>query len=65
MLENRKIQDDLKHIQIDKEEFAEHRLDLSMGEKSPRCTMEDLETVLKFLKNNKCCDPIGNINKIF
>ena len=65
VLENRKMKDEPKHIQIDKEELAKHRLDLARDKKSPPWTMEDLETVLKFLKNNKCRDPIGNINEIF
>ena len=28
-------------------------------------TLKELRTVLKSLKNNKCCDPLGMVNEIF
>ena len=65
VLENRAIKKDLKHMQIDKEELAEHRLELAKANKSPPWTMTDLEKVLSYLKNNKSRDPSGNVNEIF
>ena len=64
VLENRAIKKDLKHMQIDKEELAEHRLELAKANKSPPWTMTDLEKVLSYLKNNKSRDPLGNVNEI-
>ena len=65
VLENREINDDLKHIQKDKEELYEHRIDIAKTKKSQPWTMEDLEIVLKYLKLNKSIDPMGNANEIF
>ena len=50
VLENTAIKKDLKHMQIDKEELAEHRLELAKANKSPPWTMTDLEKVLSYLK---------------
>ena len=52
VLENKHIDDDLKHVQ---EELSALRLDLDKRYKSPspNWTMDDLDIVLKFLKNKK------------
>ena len=65
MLENCDIKEELNNIKSDKEELFRHRLDLAKANKSPPWQMEDLEAVLKFLKNNKSRDPVGNINELF
>ena len=65
MLENRPIKEDLKQLQSDKEELFGHRLDIATENKSPDWTPEDLEQVLKNLKNNKSRDPLGNANELF
>ena len=65
VLENREIKKDLKHVQLDKEELAKHRLDLSKANQSPPWTMKELEKVLSYLKNNNSRDPLGNVYKIF
>ena len=64
-LENRKIKDDLKHIQKDKEELCKLRLKLASKNKTPPWTMAQLETVLNQLKKNKSRDPLGYANEIF
>ena len=64
-LENRKIKDDLKDLQNEKEELCKLRLKLASQRKTPPSTMSQLETVLKYLKKNKCRDPFGYANEIF
>ena len=56
---------ELQHVQKDKEELSALRLDIAMNNKSPPWDMEDLDNVLKNLKNNKSRDPLGNANEIF
>ena len=65
VLGNRNIKDDLKQLQIDKEELSALRADLAKANKSPAWTMEDLDKVLKNLKINKSRDPLGHANEIF
>ena len=65
VLENRPMKEELKHVQSDKEELAALRLNIAKTNKSPPWDAEDLETVLKNLKNNKARDPLGNANEIF
>ena len=65
VLENRPMKEELKHVQTDKEELSAHRLDIAMENKSPAWDLDDLETVLKNLKNNKSRDPLGNANELF
>ena len=65
VLENRPINDKLKHIQTDKEDLFRLRLDLAKANKSKPWEMQDLEAVLKYLKNNKSRDPLGNANELF
>ena len=38
---------------------------MAKANKSPPWQIEELEAVLKFLKNNKSKDPIVNINELF
>ena len=64
-LENRKIKDDLKNLQVDKEALCKLRLEKASQNKTPPWTMKHLETVLKYLKKNKSRDPFGYANDIF
>ena len=64
-LENRKMKDDLKHIQEDKEELCKLRIKLAKKNKTPPWTMAQLETVLNYLKKNKSRDPLGYANELF
>ena len=65
VLANRPMKDKLKNVQSDKEELAALRLNIAKTNKSPPWDAEDLEIVLKNLKNNKARDPLGNSNEIF
>ena len=58
-LENRSMKDELKDMQNDKEELCKLRLKLASNNKTPDWTMEELETVLNYLKKNKIRDPLG------
>ena len=49
-LRNRKIKDDLKHIQTMKEELCRQRIEIAKETETPPWTMQDLEIVLKNLK---------------
>ena len=53
---------DVKHL---KEECFDQIIELCSQTKSKKWSSEDLETVLKSLKNGKCRDPHGLINEIF
>ena len=64
-LENRKIKDDLKDLQNDKEELCKLRLKVAGNNTTPDWTMKQLEVVLKYLKKNKSRDPFGYANDIF
>ena len=64
-LENRKMKDDLKHVQTDKEELCKLRSKMASKKKTPDWTMEQLETVLNYLKKNKSRDPFGYANDLF
>ena len=64
-LENRKIKDDLKDLQKEKEELCRLRLKLASRKKTPDWTMEQLDKVLNYLKKNKSRDPLGFANEIF
>ena len=65
VLKNREIKDGLKHVQNDKEELFTHRLDLAKASKSAPWTMDQLEAVLKYIKNNKSRDPNDHANELF
>ena len=64
-LENKKIKDELKNLQNDKEDLCKLRLKLASKVKTPPWTMKQLETVLNYLKKNKSRDPLGYANDIF
>ena len=64
-LENRKINDSLKGLQNDKEELCKLRLKAAARNITPDWTMNQLNTVLKYLKKNKNRDPFGYANDIF
>ena len=64
-LENRKINDDLKELQNDKEELCKLRLKVAGRNTTPDWNMDHLEAVLKYLKKNKNRDPFGYANDIF
>ena len=64
-LENRKMKDDLKHVQNDKEELCKLRLEMARKKKTPDWTMDQLDVVLDYLKKNKSRDPLGYAIDIF
>ena len=49
-LENREMKEEIKHIRADKEELCKLRLKIASRNKTPDWTMDQLETVLKYLK---------------
>ena len=59
------MNEDLKHVQVDKEELYDLLLEIAKHNKSPDWDMTDLDNVLKNLKNNKSRDPLGLANEIF
>ena len=65
VLHNREINEELKHIQQDKEYLYNLRINIAKANKSEPWNMNDLERVLSHLKANKCRDPLGNTNEIF
>ena len=62
---NRKIKDDHKHVKNYKEELCKMILKMASKKKTPDWTMEQLETVLNYLKKNKSRDPFGYANDLF
>ena len=64
-LKNRPIKDNLKNLQSEKEELCRMRLEKARLTKTPPWTMDQLNAVLKNLKNNKSRDPLGFANEIF
>ena len=65
VLANRQINDDLTEHKQEREELAELRMKECKQNKTPDWTLEELEVVLKGLKNNKSRDALGYINEIF
>ena len=63
-LKNRPIKDNLKNLQSEKEELCRMRLEKARLTKTPPWTMDQLNAVLKKLKNNKSRDPLGFANEI-
>ena len=55
----------MKQLQIDKEDLCKLRLKKARKTKTPDWTMDQLDTVLKYLKKNKSRDPLGYANEIF
>ena len=64
-LENRKMKDDLKSLQNDKDILCKLRLKVSSKKKTAPWTMADLDRVLKYLKKDKSRDPLGYANELF
>ena len=64
-MRNRPSRPDLGNIKQRKEEIFRMQLELAENVSSPPWKIEDLEKALKSLKNNKCRDQEGYINKIF
>ena len=64
-LRHRPIKEDLKELQILKEELCELRLNFSKLNISTPWKKEDLVKILSSLKNNKSRDPHGLVNEIF
>ena len=64
-LENREIKDNLKDLKTAKEELCKIRLKRAADNKTPPWTIEQLDIVLKYLKENKSRDPFGYANDIF
>ena len=56
---------DLLKMKEMKEDLCKLRLKKARDNKTPPWTMEQLETVLKYLKKNKSRDPFGYANDIF
>ena len=56
------MKEELEHLKLDQVELSTQRLNIAKQNKSPAWDLEDLETVLKNLKNNKAHDPLGNAN---
>ena len=64
-LRQRSMKPELMDIFYLKEELWESRMKELLDKKSPPWKMNELEKVLKSLKNNKTRDPLGMINEIF
>ena len=65
VLENRPMDENLKHTQKEREDLCMNRLNIAAKNKTSQWTMKDLKTVLKYLKYNKSRDPYGYANEIF
>ena len=64
-LENKPIKENLKHIQVEKEELCARRMENAKLNKTKPWEMSDLDVVLNHLKKNKSRDPLGYANEIF
>ena len=65
VLSNRPIKEEFKQIKEEKEELCRRRIEMAKKNKSEPWSMEDLETVLKYLKKKKSKDPNDLANEIF
>ena len=65
LFENLPIDEDLKEMQILKEKVCKMRLKICSETKTDPWTNEDIEYVLKQLKNDKSRDPLGYANELF
>ena len=61
-LKSHQIKDSLKLHQVQREDFWEKRFQEAQKNITPDWTMQDLEVVLKQLKNKKARDPLGISN---
>ena len=64
-LRNRPIKEEFQEMKACKDELFELRMNLANSAKSVPWTMEDLELVLKNLKQGKSRDPNGWVNDLF
>ena len=64
-LSNRNMKENLNDMKQAKEDLCKIRLKTAAKNKTPPWTMEQLEKVLKYLKENKSRDPFGYANDIF
>ena len=64
-LRHREIRPELTEVSRLKTMLWNRRLDELKSNKSQKWTMDDLNEVLKGLKNNKACKPDGYIKEIF
>ena len=64
-MRNRPMKEDLEDLKNIKEDLFKLRLKLARRKKSKPWTLEDLELVLKSLKNDKARDPNGWANELF
>ena len=64
-LRNRTMKEGLEGIKNEKEKLADKMMEVAKANKTPNWTMQNLEKVLKQLKNNKSRDPNGLANEIF
>ena len=64
-LQHRKIIPELLQLKTLREELFHQRLALSRENKSPKWTMDDLDQVLRHLKERKATDPTGLVNELF
>ena len=64
-LRHRKMHPKLLYLQQLKEKLCHKRLEFVRHIKSPHWNTNEVESILKTLKNNRCRDPQGYINEIF
>ena len=64
-LRSHKINENLKMHQVQRENLWQKRFEEAQRNVTPNCTMQDLEVVLKQLKNKKSRDPLGMANELF
>ena len=64
-LKNREMKTELTDVYCLKTELWMSRLEYLRGNKTSNWNIEELDSVLKGLKNNKCMDPVGIINEVF
>ena len=65
VLENKPIDNNLKHVQKARENLSIKRMEIAARNKTVDWTIDDLNRALKDLKNNKSRDPNGHINEIY
>ena len=59
------IREDLKVHKMQREQLCNERIKQAQEVKTPSWTMSEVNTVLKQLKSNKSCDPLGFANELF
>ena len=64
-LRHREINPNFQLVHVLKTELWNLRLEMLKCKKSPKWSMDDLDQVLKNMKNNKSRDPHGFVNEIF